>query len=47
VLLNALIYIATNEYQDPLTFWEAMNLALADEWREACQYEINVLAKII
>ena len=44
-LLNALIYVATTEYNDPLTFKEAMESALADEWREACQYEIDALAK--
>jgi hypothetical protein len=37
-LLNALVYVATTEYQDPLTFRQAMNSALAEEWREACQY---------
>ena len=44
-LLNALIYVATAEYRDPLTFREAMESALADEWKEACQYEIDALAK--
>ena len=44
-LLNALIHVATAEYQDPLTFREAMESALADEWTEACQYEIDALAK--
>jgi hypothetical protein len=44
-LLNALIHIATAEYQDPLTFAKAMSSALAEEWREACKYEIDALAK--
>ena len=35
-LLNTLVYVATAEYQDLLTFKEAMESALADEWREAC-----------
>ena len=45
-LLNALIYVATAEYQDPLTFREAMESALADEWKEACQYEIDAPTKM-
>ena len=40
-LLNVLIYVATAEYPDPLTFTEAMESALADEWKEACAYEID------
>jgi len=44
-LLNALVYVATAEYPDPLTFREAMESALADEWKEACAYEIDALAK--
>jgi hypothetical protein len=44
-LLNALIHIATAEYHDPLTFAEAMQSALADEWKDVCQYEIDALAK--
>ena len=44
-LLNALVYVATAEYQDSLTFKEVMESALADEWREACQYEIDMLTK--
>ena len=44
-LLNVLIYVATAEYPDPLTFTEAMESALADEWKEACAYEIDALAK--
>ena len=44
-LLNALVHVATAEYQDPLTFAEAMHSALADEWREACKYEIDALAQ--
>jgi hypothetical protein len=44
-LLNALIHVATAEYCDPLTFKEAMQSALADKWQDACQYEIDALAK--
>jgi hypothetical protein len=44
-LLNALVYVATAEYPDPLTFCEAMESALANEWKEACAYEIDALAK--
>ena len=33
------------EYQDLLTFQEAMRLSFADNWRDACQYEIDALAK--
>ena len=33
------------EYQDPLTFQEVMRLSFADDWRDACQYEIDALAK--
>ena len=43
-LLNALVYAAA-EYRDPLTFMKAMKLVFANEWREACQYEIDALAK--
>jgi hypothetical protein len=45
VLLNALIYIATAEYHDPLTFAKVMRSALANERKEVCQYEIDALAK--
>jgi hypothetical protein len=44
-LLNALIYVATAEYHNPLIFAKAMRSALANEWKEACQYEIDTLAK--
>ena len=44
MFLNALICAAA-EYRDPLTFSEAMQSALADEWKEACQYEIDALVK--
>jgi Reverse transcriptase (RNA-dependent DNA polymerase) len=44
-LLNALIHIATAEYQDPLTFAEVISSALANEWREVFKYEIDALAK--
>jgi hypothetical protein len=44
-LLNALVYVATAEYPDPLTFCKAMELALANEWKEACAYKIDTLAK--
>ena len=43
-LLNGLVY-ATAEYWDLLTFMKAMKLVFADEWREACQYEIDALTK--
>ena len=43
-LLKALVH-ATAKYRDPLTFIEAMKLVIANEWREACQYEIDALAK--
>ena len=43
-LLNALINAAA-KYQDLLTFQEVMELALANEWRDVCQYEIDALAK--
>src|SRR6266403_2270918 len=33
------------EYQDPLTFQEAMRSSFANDWRDACQYEIDALAK--
>jgi hypothetical protein len=33
------------EYQDPLTFREAMRLEQADQWHDTCQYEIDALAK--
>ena len=42
-LLNTLIQVATTESCNPLTFNEAMNSALADEWQDACQYEIDAL----
>jgi hypothetical protein len=44
-LLNALVNTAAAEYQDPLTFKEAMGSIFANEWNEACQYEIDALAK--
>ena len=44
-LLTALVYAAVAEYRDPLTFREAMRSDLADQWRVACQYEIDALAK--
>ena len=33
-------------YRDPLTFKEAMNSEYADEWIEACQYEMDALAHL-
>jgi hypothetical protein len=33
------------EYQDPLSFREAMRSAFADHWQDMCQYEIDTLAK--
>jgi hypothetical protein len=44
-LLNALIHIATAKYHNSLTFAKVMRSALANEWKEACQYEIDALAK--
>ena len=44
-LLTAMVYAAVAEYRDPLTFKEAMRSTLAEEWRAACQYEIDALAK--
>src|SRR5712691_3645627 len=44
-LLTAMVYTAVAEYRDPLTFKEAMRSTLAKEWRAACQYEIDALAK--
>ena len=43
-LLNALVHAAA-KYRDLLTFMEAMKLVFANEWREACQYEIDTLTK--
>jgi Reverse transcriptase (RNA-dependent DNA polymerase)/Integrase core domain/gag-polypeptide of LTR copia-type/GAG-pre-integrase domain len=43
-LVTALLNAAA-EYQDPLTFREAMRSALAETWQEACQYEMDALAK--
>jgi len=37
--------LAAAEYQDPLTFQEAMRSEQADQWHDACQYEIDMLAK--
>ena len=31
--------------RDPATYAEAMRSAAADEWTEACQYEMDALAK--
>ena len=33
-------------YRNPLTFKEAMNSEYADEWIEACQYEMDALAHL-
>jgi hypothetical protein len=37
--------LATAEEPLPVTFREAMNSNLAGEWQEACQYEMDALAK--
>ena len=37
--------LAAAEYQDPLTFKQAMSLDYADEWCAACQYEIDITKK--
>ena len=44
-LLTALVYAAVAEYRDPQSFKEAMRSESADEWRKACRYEIDALAK--
>ena len=33
------------EYRDPLTFKEAMDSDLANQWQTVCQYEMDALAK--
>ena len=33
-------------YRDPLTFKEAMSSEYADEWLEACQYDMDALAHL-
>ena len=43
--LTHVALLAAAEYQDPLTFKQAMSSDYADEWRAACQYEIDALAK--
>ena len=43
--LSHLALLAAAEYQDPLTFQEAMQLEQADQWHDAYQYEIDTLAK--
>jgi hypothetical protein len=45
LLLNSLISAAAAEYRDLLTIKEAMESEYTDEWKEACQYEIDALAK--
>jgi transposase InsO family protein len=44
-LLTALVYAAVANYRDPLSFREAMRSEHAGDWREACQYEMDALAK--
>ena len=44
-LLTAMVYAAVAEYRDPLSFKEAMRSNLADDWRAACQYEMDALTK--
>ena len=44
-LLHMLVYVAATKYQDLVTFKKVVNSALADEWKEAFQYEIDALAK--
>ena len=43
--LSHLALLAAAEYQDPLTFKQAMASDYSDDWRAACQYEIDALAK--
>ena len=37
--------LAAVEYHDPLTYQEAMASDHADDWHNACQYEIDALTK--
>ena len=39
------LIVAVANYKDLLTYKEAMELEFADEWQEACQYEMDALAK--
>ena len=41
----ALLANAAAEFHDPATFQEAMASDFADEWHEACKYEMDALAK--
>ena len=41
----ALLANAAAEFHDPTTFQEAMASDFADEWHEACKYEMDALAK--
>ena len=41
----ALLAAAAAEYHNPATYWEAMALERADKWHDACQYEMDALAK--
>jgi hypothetical protein len=43
--LSHLALLVAAEYQDPLTFREVMQSEQADQWHDACQYEIDMLAK--
>jgi Reverse transcriptase (RNA-dependent DNA polymerase) len=43
--LSHLALLAAAEYQDPLTFKQAMASDYSDDWRATCQYEIDALAK--
>jgi hypothetical protein len=36
---------AAAEYHDLASFWEVMDLEFTDEWHDACQYEMDMLAK--
>ena len=46
VLVQLLQTAGAPGYRDPLTFKEAMNSEFADEWIEACQYEMDALAHL-
>ena len=42
---HAELLAAAHVRRDPISYSEAMRSAYADQWREACQYEMDVLAK--
>ena len=44
-LLTTLIYATVANYQDPLSFQEAMGSEHANNWQDACQYKMDAMAK--